>query len=170
MPHEGSRAPAGVHTRQEAETSWHHCPGYWAAGPASRCKASARALIVHDAVTSTRCRPTGGDATATCPVQMERTAPLAPSTSVPASVLSRREAKQARSLLHEDVGREMAEIRRTLGGAEVRRIVWLAARSPLDECGHVYKDLDEVLRVLGTAGVAEVGHRLYPVANIRGTD
>ena len=41
---------------------------------------------------------------------------------------------------------------------------------PLDECGHVYKDLDEVLRVLETEGIARVANRLYPVANIKGTD
>ena len=35
-------------------------------------------------VACTGCRPTGGNATATCPVRMERTAPLAPSTAVPA--------------------------------------------------------------------------------------
>lgn len=63
-------------------------------------------------------------------------------------VLSGGEAKQGRSVLHEDVDWEMAEIRRTLGGVEVRGIVGNMARTPLDECGHVYKDLDEVLRVL----------------------
>ena len=38
-------------------------------------------------------------------------------------VLSGGEAKQGRSVLHEDVGREMAEIRRTLVGVEVRGVV-----------------------------------------------
>lgn len=32
------------------------------------------------------------------------------------------------------------------------------------------KDLDEVLRVLETQGIARVANRLYPVANIKGTD
>jgi len=41
-------------------------------------------------------------------------------------------------------------------------------RTPLDECGHVYKDLDEVLAVLETEGIAKVAHRMYPVANIKG--
>ena len=85
-------------------------------------------------------------------------------------VLSRGEAKQELSVLHDDVDREMAEIRRSLGGVVVRGIVGNTARTPLDECGHVYKDLDEVLRVIETASVAEVAHRLYPVANIKGTD
>ena len=40
------------------------------------------------------------------------------------------------------------------------------ARTPLDECGHVYKNLDSVLRVLESAGIARVTQRLYPVANI----
>ena len=84
-------------------------------------------------------------------------------------VLSRGEAKQELAVLHEDVDREMAEIRRTLGGVEVRGIVGNTARTPLDECGHVYKDLDKVLRVLETAGLAGVAHRPYPVANIKGT-
>ena len=84
-------------------------------------------------------------------------------------VLSRGEAKQELAVLHEDVDREMAEIRRTLGGVEVRGIVGNTAHTPLDECGHVYKDLDKVLRVLETAGLAGVAHRLYPVANIKGT-
>jgi RNA-splicing ligase RtcB len=39
---------------------------------------------------------------------------------------------------------------------------------PLDECAHVYKDLDEVLAVLEAGGVARVAHRLYPLANIKG--
>ena len=41
-------------------------------------------------------------------------------------------------------------------------------RTPLDECGHVYKDLDEVLGVLESQGIASVDRRMYPVANIKG--
>ena len=41
---------------------------------------------------------------------------------------------------------------------------------PLDECAHVYKDLDEVLAVLEAEDIARVAHRLYPVANIKGAD
>ena len=58
----------------------------------------------------------------------------------------------------------------TLGGVEIQGIVGNTARTPLDECGHVYKDLDEVLRVLEEGDIAEVAHRLYPVANIKGSD
>ncbi len=43
-------------------------------------------------------------------------------------------------------------------------------RTPLDECGHVYKDLDTVLDVLVQQGIAKIEHRLWPVANIKGTD
>ena len=45
-----------------------------------------------------------------------------------------------------------------------------ARRTPLDECGHVYKDLDEVLGVLETEGIVKIANRLYPVANIKGTN
>jgi len=41
---------------------------------------------------------------------------------------------------------------------------------PLDECAHVYKDLDEVLAVLEAERIARVANRLYPVANIKGAD
>jgi RNA-splicing ligase RtcB len=34
----------------------------------------------------------------------------------------------------------------------------------------VYKDLDAVLAVLESEGIARVARRLYPVANIKGTD
>jgi tRNA-splicing ligase RtcB len=41
---------------------------------------------------------------------------------------------------------------------------------PLDECAHVYKDLDAVLAVLEAEGIARVASRLYPIANIKGAD
>jgi tRNA-splicing ligase RtcB len=44
------------------------------------------------------------------------------------------------------------------------------AHVPLDECAHVYKNLDDVLRVLEAEGIARVERRLYPVANIKGAD
>ena len=43
-------------------------------------------------------------------------------------------------------------------------------QTPLDECGHVYKKLDQVLEVLETEGIARVANRMYPVANIKGMD
>jgi tRNA-splicing ligase RtcB len=54
--------------------------------------------------------------------------------------------------------------------ARGRGIVGNTERTPLDECGHVYKGLDDVLAVLEAAGIARVAHRLYPVANIKGLD
>ena len=50
------------------------------------------------------------------------------------------------------------------------RIIHNTEHTPLDECGHVYKNLDAVLRVLEDEGIARVARRLYPVANIKGTD
>ncbi|MCP4867186.1 MAG: RtcB family protein [Proteobacteria bacterium] len=63
-----------------------------------------------------------------------------------------------------------ATVRRTLGGVQIEGIVGNTRRTPLDECAHVYKDLDEVLAVLVNNGIAEVAHRLWPVANLKGTD
>ncbi|MDX1498828.1 MAG: RtcB family protein [Woeseiaceae bacterium] len=85
-------------------------------------------------------------------------------------VMARGQAKRELGPVHDDIDREMQEIRRTLGGVDVRGIVGNTGRTPLDECGRVYKDLDEVLGVLEAQGIARVAHRLYPVANIKGTD
>jgi len=52
----------------------------------------------------------------------------------------------------------------------IEGIVGNTEKTPLDECGHVYKDLDAVLQVLVDEGIAEIAHRMYPVANIKGTD
>jgi tRNA-splicing ligase RtcB len=64
----------------------------------------------------------------------------------------------------------MATVRRTFGGVEVEGIVTNTPKTPLDECGHVYKDLDAVLAVLEANQIAKVAHRLYPVANLKGTE
>ena len=85
-------------------------------------------------------------------------------------VMARGKAKRELAEIHDDIDAEMREITRTLGGVEVKGIVGNTRRTPLDECGHVYKDLDEVLAVLETEGIARVAHRMYPVANIKGTD
>lgn len=84
--------------------------------------------------------------------------------------MARGKAKRELAAIHDDIDNEMREVTRTLGGVEVTGIVGNTARTPLDECGHVYKDLDEVLRVLESEGIARVANRLYPVANIKGTD
>ena len=84
--------------------------------------------------------------------------------------MARGEAKRELAALHDDIDREMATITRTLGGVSITGVVGNTERTPLDECAHVYKSLDEVLAVLEAEGIARVAHRLYPVANIKGTD
>lgn len=83
-------------------------------------------------------------------------------------VMARGKAKRELAAIHNDIDVEMRTIRRAFDGIEIRGIVGNTARTPLDECRHVYKDLDEVIRVLETQGIARVAHRLYPVANIKG--
>lgn len=85
-------------------------------------------------------------------------------------VMARGQARRELAERQEAIDREMREITRTLGGVEIRGIAGNTAHTPLDECGHVYKDLDEVLGVLEGQGIARVAHRLYPVANLKGTD
>lgn len=88
-------------------------------------------------------------------------------------VLGRGEAKRTLASLQEDIDKEMRTIKRTFGpgkGVQVEGIVGNHKHTPLDECGHVYKDLDAVLGVLTTEGIARIEHRLYPVANLKGTD
>lgn len=85
-------------------------------------------------------------------------------------VMARSQAKRELADRQDEIDREMRYIKRTLGGIEVRGIVGNTRKTPLDECGHVYKELDEVLRVLESEGIARVAHRMYPVANIKGAD
>ncbi|MDX1570872.1 MAG: RtcB family protein, partial [Xanthomonadales bacterium] len=84
--------------------------------------------------------------------------------------MSRSQAKRELRDRHDAIDREMRDVTRTLGGVPIRGIAGNCRRTPLDECGHVYKDLDGVLRVLEDEGIARVAHRLYPVANIKGVD
>jgi tRNA-splicing ligase RtcB len=84
--------------------------------------------------------------------------------------LSRGKARRELAVRHDAIDAEMREVKRTLGGVEITGIVGNTKRTPLDECAHVYKDLDQVLAVLEAEGIAEIAHRLYPVANIKGTD
>lgn len=92
-------------------------------------------------------------------------------------MLGRGEAKRELASLHDEIDHEMRSIERVFGadrdgqgGVTIRGIVGNTERTPLDECGHVYKDLDAVLDVLVGEGIARVERRLYPVANIKGTD
>lgn len=85
-------------------------------------------------------------------------------------VLARGAAK--RQLEHKQVfiDNEMATVKRTFNGVQIEGIVGNHKHTPLDECGHVYKDLDEVLAVLEAENIARVDKRLYPICNIKGTD
>lgn len=85
-------------------------------------------------------------------------------------VMARGRAKRELKARHDAIDKEMRDIVRVLGGVSIRGIIGNTRRTPLDECGHVYKELDEVLRVLEAEGIARVAHRLYPVANIKGMD
>ncbi len=85
-------------------------------------------------------------------------------------LLARGAAK--RQLEHKQlwIDEQMATVQRTFGGVAVEGIIGNHKHTPLDECAHVYKDLDEVLAVLEAEEIATVANRLYPVANLKGTD
>ncbi|MBK7402118.1 MAG: RtcB family protein [Myxococcales bacterium] len=85
-------------------------------------------------------------------------------------VLGRGAAKRQLEHRQAEIDAEMREVKRSFAGVEIEGIVGNTRTTPLDECGHVYKDLDEVLDVLEGEGIAKVAHRLYPVANIKGMD
>jgi tRNA-splicing ligase RtcB len=85
-------------------------------------------------------------------------------------VLARGEAKRMLGPDQDKIDSEMREVRRTFAGVEVVGIVGNTKNTPLDECAHVYKDLDVVLSVLEQEGIATLAHRLYPVANVKGVD
>lgn len=84
--------------------------------------------------------------------------------------MGRGAAKREFRELQGHINEEMAEVRRTLGGVEVEGIMSNQKNIPLDECCHVYKDLDEVLDVLVQNKIARLDARLYPVANLKGCD
>jgi tRNA-splicing ligase RtcB len=85
-------------------------------------------------------------------------------------VLARGEAKRKLEHKQQRIDEEMATVQRSFGGTAIEGIVSNQRHIPLDECAHVYKDLDEVLAVLEAEGIARVANRLYPVANIKGAD
>ncbi len=86
--------------------------------------------------------------------------------------MARGEAKRQLSPRQAVIDAEMRDVERVFGPDRtlIRGIASNCKRTPLDECGHVYKDLDEVLGVLEAEGIARVAHRLYPVANMKGMD
>ena len=83
-------------------------------------------------------------------------------------VLGRKAAKKKLEHKQEFIDNQMRNVERKLGGTMIRGIVGNTKKTPLDECGHVYKDLDEVLAVLEEENIAEVKQRLWPVANLKG--
>ncbi|MFO0749813.1 MAG: RtcB family protein [Myxococcota bacterium] len=87
-------------------------------------------------------------------------------------LLGRGEAKRSLAAKHDAIDREMRDIVRVFGpdAVPIVGVVGNTERTPLDECGHVYKDLDQVLGVLEAEGIASVARRLYPVANIKGVE
>ncbi len=85
-------------------------------------------------------------------------------------LLARGRAKRELEPRQAEIDGEMRDVERVLGGVQIKGILANTRRTPLDECAHVYKDLDEVLAVLEAEGIAKVAKRLYPVANIKGMD
>lgn len=85
-------------------------------------------------------------------------------------VLARGQAKRELADKQEDINKEMNTVLRTFGGTQVEGIMSNHRNIPLDECGACYKDLDAVLDVLEEEDIAKVANRLYPVANVKGSD
>ncbi len=84
--------------------------------------------------------------------------------------MARGKAKRDLEYLQSDIDLEMRSIERIINGVKIKGIATNTEKTPLDECGHVYKPLDEVLSVLVQEGIAEVDVRLFPIANIKGCD
>ena len=86
-------------------------------------------------------------------------------------LMGRGQAKRAFTELQGVIDDEMSEAKVTCeDGTEVEGIVLNSEKTPLDECGHAYKDLDTVLGILEAENIAKVEHRMYPVANIKAMD
>jgi tRNA-splicing ligase RtcB len=83
-------------------------------------------------------------------------------------VLARGEAKRKLEKKQDAIDEEMRTVKRSFAGVEIEGIVGNTRKTPLDECGHVYKDHDAVLEVLEAEGIARVARRLFPVANMKG--
>jgi RNA-splicing ligase RtcB len=82
--------------------------------------------------------------------------------------MGRGRAKRELVHIHDEIDHEMRHIERVLDGVPIRGVVGNTTRTPLDECHHVYKDLDAVIAVLEAEQIARLHRRLYPVANIKG--
>jgi tRNA-splicing ligase RtcB len=84
--------------------------------------------------------------------------------------LGRGEAKRKLGHKQDFIDEQMRTTKRKLGGVEIRGIVGNTKKTPLDECGHAYKNLDDVLDVLVSEDIATIKHRMFPVANLKGMD
>lgn len=84
--------------------------------------------------------------------------------------LARGEAKRKLSHKQLFIDDEMKNIKRRFDDVEIDGIAINNKHTPLDECAHVYKDLDSVLEVLTENKIAKIANRLYPVANLKGVD
>jgi len=85
-------------------------------------------------------------------------------------LLARGKAKRQLEHKQQRIDEEMATVKRTFAGVSIEGIISNHKHIPLDECAHVYKDLNEVLAVLEALDIAKVSRRLYPIANIKGAD
>lgn len=82
----------------------------------------------------------------------------------------RGQAKRELASSQEAINNEMRYVKRTLGGVEIEGILCNGRDVDLSECKHVYKNLDDVLGVLEAENIAKIDKRLYPVANLKGSD
>jgi tRNA-splicing ligase RtcB len=85
-------------------------------------------------------------------------------------ILARGEAKRKLGGQQDKLDSEMRQVQRTFNGVQVEGIVTNTKHVVVDECGRVYKDLDSVLGVLQETGIAQLAHRLWPVANLKGAN
>lgn len=85
-------------------------------------------------------------------------------------VLGRKNAERTLKNDQGDINDSMRDIIRSFNGVEIQGILGNWRKVPLDECSHCYKDLDQVLQVLVDENIATIKHRLFPIANLKGTD
>lgn len=86
-------------------------------------------------------------------------------------VMGRGQAKRTLSPIQDEIDEEMATAKvKCSDGTVVEGIVSNLKKTPLDESGHAYKDLDVVLAILEKEGIAKIERRMYPVANIKGME
>lgn len=85
-------------------------------------------------------------------------------------ILARGKAKRNLEHKQDAINADMHDVQRDFNGTRIEGIMSNHKKIPLDECRHVYKDLDVVLKVLESENIATVAHRLYPLANIKGAD